>query len=88
MEVLPAGQRSGKEPDAIAGRNLYVLPALARVDVVDVIEPSVDGEDPVVSVAAKRAADAVLRLVSSDPSALRTDARCSEGKAGNACATA
>src|SRR5208282_5135688 len=77
MEVLPAGQRSGKEPDAIAGRNLYVLPALTGVDVVEVIEPSVDGEDRAVGVAAKRAADTVLRLVASDPFALRTDAECS-----------
>src|ERR1700677_3905160 len=88
MEVLPAGQRSGKEPDAIAGRNLYVLPALTGVDVVEVIEPSVDGEDLAVGVAAKRAADAVFRLVASNPFALRTDAECCKGKAGDAGATA
>ena len=88
MEVLSAGQCSGKKPDAIASRNLYVLPALTGVDVVEVIEPSVNGKYRAVGVAAKRAADAVLRLVASDPFALRTDAECCKGKAGDAGATA
>jgi len=56
MKILTAGQRRGKQPDAIARRYLRVFPALTGVNVDEVIEPSIDGEYLPVGIAAKCAA--------------------------------
>src|ERR1700722_16812590 len=83
MKVLPAGERTGKQPDGITCRDLHVFPSFPGMDVNKVIEPSIRCRHLAVCIATKNAADAVLCRVARDPLPLRANAESREAEARN-----